>query len=124
MASAIWLIQITMETRLTQKFDSRCQIPTIGQTLNSKMLNAEAKRRNRFGNSLDDTFKNWKINIEYSEQDNQIVIVFPNNDRYKMTPIEDKKKAFVHVITGTKVSFAVEEEQQTINLYGQTGIRD
>lgn len=87
------------------------------------------KRRSETPKSLQElvgryTFKNWKINIEYSEQDNQIVIVFPNNDRYKMTPIVDNKKAFVHVITGTKVSFAVEEEQQTINLYGQTGTRD
>ncbi len=87
------------------------------------------KRRNTSAEKLQQLagqykFKSWKIDIEYSKPDNQIIIVFPNNDRYQMTPIVGDKQAFIHAITGTKASFSVDKNKQNIVLYGQTGIRE
>ena len=69
------------------------------------------------------SFGGWAINIEFSESDNNITVVFPNNDRYQLIPTTDSEHGFVHMLTGTKVSFPVKKDLNTILIYGQTGTK-
>ncbi len=56
------------------------------------------------------------------EQD-ALTLVFPNGDRYAMTPILGAPREFIHPDTAVRASFDGEGKDMTIQLYGQTGRR-
>lgn len=61
------------------------------------------------------------ISVVY-EQD-ALTLLFPNGDRYAMTPIVDAPREFIHPDTAVRASFEGEGEDMTIQLYGETGRR-
>lgn len=63
----------------------------------------------------------WAVDIESSAQDDQLVLVFPNGDRYELAPTGPD--AFVHPPTAVEVGFEPGEAGPLIRLYGQTGAR-
>jgi CubicO group peptidase (beta-lactamase class C family) len=65
--------------------------------------------------------QDWKIQVLV--ENNTITIVFPNGDRYAMTPIEGDGFAFIHTNTGVRASFDISGETAKIQLYGQIGLR-
>lgn len=65
------------------------------------------------------TEQGWKINLVLENE--MLTIVFPNGDRYPMTPIVGDNIAFIHADTGVRANFTRTEEAVTIQLYGQTG---
>ena len=52
-----------------------------------------------------------------------LTLVFPNGDRYALTPITGAPRAFIHAATGVRTSFEGEGAATTIQLYGDTGKR-
>jgi len=52
-----------------------------------------------------------------------LTLVFPNGDRYAMTPIVGAPREFIHPDTGVRASFDGEGADTTLQLYGQTGRR-
>lgn len=52
-----------------------------------------------------------------------LTLLFPNGDRYAMTPIGGAPRAFIHPETAVTASFDGEGADTTILLYGQTGKR-
>lgn len=50
-------------------------------------------------------------------------LVFPNGDRYAMTPIQGGPRDFIHADTGVRASFEGEGANVAIQLYGETGRR-
>jgi CubicO group peptidase (beta-lactamase class C family) len=63
----------------------------------------------------------WAVDIEYSAADDQLVLVFPNGDRYELAATGPD--AFVHPPTAVEVGFEQGEAGPSISLYGQTGVR-
>lgn len=61
------------------------------------------------------------ISVVY-EQD-ALTLLFPNGDRYAMTPIIGAPREFIHPDTGVRASFEGEGRNATIQLYGETGRR-
>lgn len=52
-----------------------------------------------------------------------LTLVFPNGDRYAMTPIQGGPRDFIHADTGVRASFGGEGDDMAMQLYGQTGRR-
>ena len=52
-----------------------------------------------------------------------LTLLFPNGDRYAMTPIAGAPLGFIHADTGVRASFDGEGKDATIRLYGETGRR-
>lgn len=52
-----------------------------------------------------------------------LTLVFPNGDRYALTPITGAPRAFIHADTGVRASFDGEGAATTLQLYGDTGKR-
>lgn len=63
----------------------------------------------------------WAVVIEHAAKADQLVLVFPNGDRYELAATGPHD--FIHPPTAVDVSFDEEEETPTIRLYGQTGLR-
>ena len=61
------------------------------------------------------------ISVVY-EQD-ALTLLFPNGNRYTMTPIVGAPREFIHPDTAVRASFEGEGEDTTIQLYGETGRR-
>jgi len=61
------------------------------------------------------------ISVLYQQGD--LVVVFPNGDRYAMKPISGPARAFIHPATAVRARFQGEGTQATIELYGETGRR-
>ncbi|MBC3872676.1 serine hydrolase domain-containing protein [Undibacterium flavidum] len=67
------------------------------------------------------TEQGWKIQIAF--ENNILAIIFPNGDRYAMTPIVGDGLAFIHADTGVRASFEVTGDSTKVQLYGQTGTK-
>jgi CubicO group peptidase (beta-lactamase class C family) len=52
-----------------------------------------------------------------------LTLLFPNGDRYAMTPIVGAPREFIHADTAVRASFDGEGKDATIQLYGETGRR-
>lgn len=52
-----------------------------------------------------------------------LTLLFPNGDRYAMTPIAGAPREFIHADTGVRASFGGEGKDTTMQLYGETGRR-
>jgi hypothetical protein len=65
--------------------------------------------------------QNWAVSVGY--EGGTLTLVFPNGDRYAMTPIQGAPLEFIHSETGVRASFAREGADSRIQLYGQTGRR-
>lgn len=52
-----------------------------------------------------------------------LTLVFPNQDRYALTPIEGADLAFIHPATGVRVAFESEADHVSLHLYGEEGRR-
>ncbi len=63
----------------------------------------------------------WKVSVTYENQ--ALTLVFPNGDRYAMTPIQGPPREFIHPDTAVRASFNGEGADMEIQLYGQTGRR-
>ena len=61
------------------------------------------------------------ISVVYEQE--ALTILFPNGDRYAMTPIVGASREFIHPGTGVRASFDGEGRDATIQLYGETGRR-
>ena len=64
----------------------------------------------------------WAITIEHDAQADQLTVVFPNGDRYELAATGPG--AFIHPPTGVSVSFSEDAGRSTLELYGQTGVRE
>lgn len=56
-------------------------------------------------------------------ENGQLTLVFPNGDRYAMTPIVGTPREFIHPDTGVRASFDGEGATAVIHLYGDTAPR-
>ncbi len=65
----------------------------------------------------------WQIDIKYDAVDNEIAIIFPNNDKYSLVSTTQGDTHFVHPETGVEAAFSIQEDSTTIKLYGQTGAK-
>ncbi|PHN06996.1 serine hydrolase domain-containing protein [Flavilitoribacter nigricans] len=63
------------------------------------------------------------LSIRYEESDQQIILIFPNGDEYKMTPIVGDGLAFIHPNTGVELTFLTEDKFESFRLYGQTAVK-
>jgi CubicO group peptidase (beta-lactamase class C family) len=63
----------------------------------------------------------WKVIVVY--ENGALVLVFQNNDRYTMTPIQGTPLEFIHPDTAVRISFDREAMEVRIHLYEQTGLR-
>lgn len=61
------------------------------------------------------------ISVVYEQE--ALTLLFPNGDRYAMTPIVGAPREFIHPDTGVRASFGGEGKDATIQLYGETGRR-
>ena len=64
----------------------------------------------------------WVVTIEHDAQADQLTVVFPNGDRYDLAATGPG--AFIHPPTGVTVSFSEDAGRSTLELYGQTAIRE
>jgi len=67
------------------------------------------------------TEQNWAVSVVYDN--NALTLVFPNGDRYAMTPIQGAPLEFIHPDTAVRAKFEREGGDLRIQLYGQTGRR-
>lgn len=65
--------------------------------------------------------QDWKVSVVY--ENDALTLVFPNGDRYAMTPILGAPREFIHPDTAVRASFDGEGVDMRIQLYGQTGRR-
>ena len=63
------------------------------------------------------------LSITFDENNNQISLFFPNGDEYMLAPIIGDELDFIHPNTGVKVSFSMNDDLASFNLYGQTAIK-
>ena len=63
------------------------------------------------------------LSIAFDENNNQISLYFPNGDEYKLIAIIGDELDFIHPNTGVKVSFSMNGDLPSFNLYGQTAIK-
>jgi CubicO group peptidase (beta-lactamase class C family) len=63
------------------------------------------------------------LSITFDEKNNQILLYFPNGDEYKLTTIIGDELDFIHPNTGVKVSFSMNDDLPSFNLYGQNAIK-
>lgn len=61
------------------------------------------------------------ISVVYEQR--VLTLVFPNGDRYAMTPLRGAPLEFIHPDTAVRARFDTEGAAMTIQLYGQTGRR-
>ncbi|GAB4197712.1 MAG: hypothetical protein Tsb002_32080 [Wenzhouxiangellaceae bacterium] len=61
--------------------------------------------------------------ISVTVEDEVLTIIFPNGDRYMMTPIKGKDHEFIHAGTAVRARFYSDDTGLLIELYGQTGHR-
>lgn len=64
----------------------------------------------------------WKVSVVYENQ--ALTLLFPNGDRYAMTPIQGRPREFIHPDTAVRASFDGEGADLLLQLYGQTGRRE
>jgi CubicO group peptidase (beta-lactamase class C family) len=60
-----------------------------------------------------------RVTIDYRTSENAIGIIFPNGDRYSLTPVSGQSE-FIHPDTGVEVSFGTSEATQLLTVYGDT----
>lgn len=63
----------------------------------------------------------WQVRVTYLAGNNQIALVFPNDDIYPLVPIGAGR--FIYQRDGTQARFEIQEGIQSIELYGQTGVK-
>jgi CubicO group peptidase (beta-lactamase class C family) len=63
----------------------------------------------------------WQVSLVFEQ--GTLTLVFPNGDRYALTPIEGEALEFIHAATGVRASFTGDETRRELLLYGQTGRR-
>lgn len=63
----------------------------------------------------------WNVSIVFDKD--ALTIVFPNGDRYAMTPIKGAPLAFIHAGTGVRAGFEHAAGDVSLQLYGETGRR-
>jgi hypothetical protein len=66
--------------------------------------------------------QNWAVSVVYEA--NALTVVFPNGDRYALTPIRGAPRDFIHPASGVRVVFDGDGSDVRIQLYGQTGHRE
>ena len=64
----------------------------------------------------------WVVTIEHDAQADQLTVVFPNGDRYDLAATGPG--AFIHPPTAVTVSFSEDAGRSTLDLYGQTAVRE
>lgn len=68
------------------------------------------------------TEQGWKVSVVYENQ--ALTLLFPNGDRYAMTPTQGGPREFIHPNTAVRASFDVVGADLLLQLYGQTGRRE
>ncbi len=63
----------------------------------------------------------WKVDLVYEHD--ALTIVFPNGDRYALTPIAGESLSFVHQDTGVQARVISANNSVELELYGQKGRR-
>ncbi len=63
------------------------------------------------------------LSITYDADNKLIALIFPNGDKYNLTPIRGDDLDFIHSNTGVMVSFKEDDGQHTFTLYGQTAVK-
>lgn len=61
------------------------------------------------------------ISVVYEQE--VLILLFPNGDRYAMTPIVGVPREFIHSAAAVRASFEGVGKEATIRLYGETGRR-
>ncbi|MDM4768152.1 serine hydrolase domain-containing protein [Pelomonas sp. SE-A7] len=64
----------------------------------------------------------WQVSVVFEAA--VLTVVFPNGDRYAMTPIEGGPLEFIHGDSGVRAGFDREGDEVRLRLYGQVGRRE
>ena len=63
-----------------------------------------------------------KVSVVYENQ--ALTLLFPNGERYAMTPIQGESREFIHPDSAARASFDGKGADLLLHLYGQTGRRE
>ncbi|WP_210758479.1 serine hydrolase domain-containing protein [Croceimicrobium hydrocarbonivorans] len=63
------------------------------------------------------------LSLEFDTKHKQIVLVFPNGDRYGLCPVQSNGLQLIHPKTGVMISFRKEDALEVFSLYGQKAVR-
>lgn len=63
------------------------------------------------------------LSLEFDTKQKQIVLVFPNGDRYELCPVQSNGLELIHPKTGVMISFRKEDAMEVFSLYGQRAVR-
>lgn len=63
------------------------------------------------------------LSIQYNEAEELITLHFPVGDAYKLIPVEGEDLAFIHEISGTRLTFSSEDNFNSFSLYGRKAVR-
>lgn len=72
-------------------------------------------------------FSTWGVHVQVEQAQAQLTLVFPNGDRYALTPIaaDGRPLQFIHAATGVRVGFhRGDAGAVTMQLYGDQGVRE
>lgn len=64
-----------------------------------------------------------ELSLEFDKEQKQIVLVFPNGDRYGLCPVLSNGLELIHPKTGVMISFRKEDAMEVFSLYGQRAVR-
>ena len=64
-----------------------------------------------------------ELSLEFDKEQKQIVLVFPNGDRYELYPVQSNGLQLIHPKTGVMISFRKEDAMEVFSLYGQKAVR-
>ena len=63
------------------------------------------------------------LSLQFDQQHKMLALIFPNGDRYLLTPIEGEGLGFIHESTGVTVSFSKKESDLSFELYGRRAVK-
>jgi CubicO group peptidase (beta-lactamase class C family) len=63
------------------------------------------------------------LKVNYDESAEQIILIFPNGDAYRLVPISGGALDFIHAESGVRVAFDPEDGLRSFSLYGQRAVK-
>jgi CubicO group peptidase (beta-lactamase class C family) len=78
---------------------------------------------NRFVGQYKFEAQGWSIAVEFDPDSKQLVLAFPNNDRYSLVPTTQEEYHLVHPETGVQTRFEMTDKGTVLHLYGQVGAK-
>ena len=94
--------------------------PTFHQTEVKRTFRWVEELRNFIGTY--EFNENLRVEVDYSDAEASIGIIFPNGDRYSLVPITGEDE-FINAGSGVTVSFGKKGATRTLTVYGDTATR-